>query len=297
MDINFFREFAVLARTGSYSEAAEQLFLSQPSLSKHIKSAELELGQPLFRRTTRRIELTPFGAALLPYAEQIAALQDAYSAQLLHVPQEKAVISLGLGYPLLEFILNTAVHSFQAAHPEYQVTLKAQDTPELKRSLVQKSLDLIIIHDVAENDSAAYVKQPIEYEYLEAVLPPDHSLAGRDHIGLTELRDAPFLMLPEKTIVYELAVGACRAAGFEPNVVFTSPSCENIFYLIEKGNGVSIVAPKHLPAHDNVRLVPILPPIRTAVSVCYRADHLSPAAALFLDHIRDRFPDAQIKLK
>lgn len=62
VDINFFREFAVLARTGSYSEAAEQLFLSQPSLSKHIKSAELELGQPLFRRTTRRIELTPFGA-------------------------------------------------------------------------------------------------------------------------------------------------------------------------------------------------------------------------------------------
>lgn len=49
MDINFFREFAVLARTGSYSEAAEQLFLSQPLLSKHIKSAELELGQPLFR--------------------------------------------------------------------------------------------------------------------------------------------------------------------------------------------------------------------------------------------------------
>ena len=202
MDINFFREFAVLARTGSYSEAAEQLFLSQPSLSKHIKSAELELGRPLFRRTTRRIELTPFGAALLPYAEQIAALQDEYTARLLHVPQEKAVISLGLGYPL-----------------------------------------------------------------------------------------------PEKTIVYELAVGACRAAGFEPNVVFTSPSCENIFYLIEKGSGVSIVAPKHLPAHDNVRLVPILPPIRTAVSVCYRADHLSPAAALFLDHIRERFPDARIKLK
>ncbi len=146
MDINFFREFAVLARTGSYSEAAEQLFLSQPSLSKHIKSAELELGRPLFRRTTRRIELTPFGAALLPYAEQIAALQDEYTARLLHVPQEKAVISLGLGYPL-----------------------------------------------------------------------------------------------PEKTIVYELAVGVCRAAGFEPNVVFTSPSCENIFYLIEKGSGVSIV--------------------------------------------------------
>lgn len=146
MDINFFREFAVLARTGSYSEAAKQLFLSQPSLSKHIKSAELELGQPLFRRTTRRIELTPFGAALLPCAEQIAALQDEYTARLLHVPQEKAVISLGLGYPL-----------------------------------------------------------------------------------------------PEKTIVYELAVGACRAAGFEPNVVFTSPSCENIFYLIEKGSGVSIV--------------------------------------------------------
>lgn len=83
MDINYFKEFSVLAETRNYWEAAERLFVNQSTLSKHIKAMEKELGVLLFSRTTRKVELTEFGKALLPYAQSIMHTQFEYSALLL----------------------------------------------------------------------------------------------------------------------------------------------------------------------------------------------------------------------
>ena len=75
MNIDYLKEFVVLADTGNFSRAADALFLSQSSLSKHIKAMEQELAIPLFRRTTRRLELTEDGMSFLTYARQISRLQ------------------------------------------------------------------------------------------------------------------------------------------------------------------------------------------------------------------------------
>jgi len=76
MDINYFREFVILAQTGNFMEAAEILFCSQSTLSKHIKKMEREFGVSLFDRTTRNVEISKFGKLLLPYAQQITEIQD-----------------------------------------------------------------------------------------------------------------------------------------------------------------------------------------------------------------------------
>lgn len=289
MDINFFREFVMLAKTGSYSEASERLFISQSSLSKHIKNFETELGHTLFTRTTRKIELTLFGAKFLPYAEQIAKIQDTYTERLLTDHSSGSTLSVGITPRLFEHILVTVVHGFQDAYPQYRVNLCDEDVPPLKKSLVDKTNDFVFIHDSIENDSDIYIKEPIELDYFAAVLPLDHPLADRDTVMLSELRDEEFLFLPEGTAVNDLSIEACRKAGFEPNIVFRSANCENIFHLVEKKKGISIVAQRHLPPHENVKLVTIDPPIITAVSICFREDNLSSAAKAFLDWVRKIF--------
>ncbi|MGM9606567.1 MAG: LysR family transcriptional regulator [Oscillospiraceae bacterium] len=289
LDINFFREFVILAETNSYSEASERLFISQSTLSKHIKNFELELGHPLFKRTTRKIELTPFGAKFLPYAEQIAKVQDTYTEQLLTPLLAGTTISVGITPRLFEHILTTTVNGFQERFPQYQVTLCDQDVPPLKKSLINKECDFIFIHDTIENDSDIFTKELLELDHFAAVFPPDHPFADRDSIALSELRDAQFLFLPEGTVVYDLSMEACRKAGFEPNIVFRSANCENIFHLVEKKKGIGIVAQNHLPPHDNVKLVTIEPPITTAVSVCFREDNLSAASKDFLNWVRKIF--------
>ena len=64
MDINYFKEFVVLAQTGNFMEAADILYSSQSTLSKHIKSMESELGVPLFDRTTRKVKISKYGQLL-----------------------------------------------------------------------------------------------------------------------------------------------------------------------------------------------------------------------------------------
>ena len=291
MDINYFREFATLAKTGSYSEAAEQLFISQSSLSKHIKNFETELGHPLFIRTTRKIELTSFGAKFLPYAEQIATIQDTYTERLLTDLDSKASLSIGISPRLFEHILIKVVHGFQDAYPQYQLNLSDDDVPPLKKSLLDKTNDFVFIHDTIENDSDIYVREPIELDYFAVVLPLDHPLADRDLVTLEQFRDEDFMFLPEGTVVNDLAMDACRKAGYEPHIVFRSANCENIFHMVEKKKGISIVAQRHLPPHDNVKLITIHPPITSAVSICYREDNLSPAAEAFLDWVRLTYQD------
>ena len=96
MEINYLKEFVVLAQTGNFMEAAEMLYVSQSTLSKHIKSIEVELGVSLFDRTTRKVTISKYGQLLLPYAQQIAELQEMYiSALRTSLENEQETLTLG----------------------------------------------------------------------------------------------------------------------------------------------------------------------------------------------------------
>ena len=96
MEINYLKEFVVLAQTGNFMEAAELLYVSQSTLSKHIKSIEVELGVSLFDRTTRKVTISKFGQLLLPYAQQISELQEMYiSALRTSLETEQETLTLG----------------------------------------------------------------------------------------------------------------------------------------------------------------------------------------------------------
>lgn len=79
LKIQSMREFIALSEVRNFNLASERLFLSQPTLSRHIKELEEELGVPLFKRSTRRVELTPYGQYFLPYARRVVTAEDEYT--------------------------------------------------------------------------------------------------------------------------------------------------------------------------------------------------------------------------
>lgn len=118
MDISRFGEFAILAQSRTFLDAAELLFMSQSTLSKHIMAMEHELGCKLIDRSQRHVTLTAQGEALLPYAQKIATLQHRYLA----------AIQIGAGEPLEHLTVGSipimapygitdAVIDFQQANP------------------------------------------------------------------------------------------------------------------------------------------------------------------------------------
>ena len=78
MDLNWFLEFVVLSETLHYQNAADKLYTTQSTLSKHIQAMERELGSPLFKRSYHRLELTPFGRMMLPFAYDIIRIKGGY---------------------------------------------------------------------------------------------------------------------------------------------------------------------------------------------------------------------------
>ena len=82
MQIDYIKEFIILAEIGNFLEAADHLFMSQSTLSRHIKSLEDDLGTPLFDRTTRKVSLNEYGHLFLPYAREISKIQYNYTTEL-----------------------------------------------------------------------------------------------------------------------------------------------------------------------------------------------------------------------
>lgn len=87
MELSHLKEFIVLAKIENYLEAAENLYISQSSLSKHIKSLEAELGTTLFDRTTRQVKLNEAGRVFLKYAQQMIEIQYQFNTALLNLKE------------------------------------------------------------------------------------------------------------------------------------------------------------------------------------------------------------------
>jgi DNA-binding transcriptional LysR family regulator len=134
MEINYFREFVVLAQTGNFMEAAEQLYSSQSTLSKHIKNLEKELGVSLFDRTTRKVVLSKYGQILLPYAQQITELQDKYTAILQSsLETDRDILTVGSIRALAQYRITDVLVNFKQSHPKTIVNILQLSSRDLRR--------------------------------------------------------------------------------------------------------------------------------------------------------------------
>ena len=302
MDINYFKEFVILAETYNYWAASERLFIGQSSLSKHIKTLEKDLGAPLFFRTSRKVELTDFGKLMLPYAQSMAKLQYDYETaafNYLHAENEQLNIA---SIPVLaHYNITDILIQFQLNHPSVQVNIQEADTMIVREMLLERKCDIAIFRDSTAylehnpDKESKLVKIPYCTDRLLAILPPDHPLAEDSQIELSQLSTEYFALLQQETMPYELCMRACREAGFTPQVAFTSHNLDAILDMVHKGSCVSLLFTNHVsfPSHmkhgDTLPFVavPITPEIRTTVYFAHlKTERLSTAATHFIDYCK-----------
>ncbi len=284
MDISRFGEFVILAQSRTFLDAADLLFMSQSTLSKHIMSMERELGCMLIDRTRRHVTLTPQGETLLAYAQKIATLQHRYLAALRSdqtAPTEH--ITVGSIPIMAPYGITDAVIDFQQASPSYQVELIEGEGDKLKQMLLREDIDLAFIRD-AGTDEPEFKKIPFTSDRLVAVLPAEHILARRDRIEIGDLRDENFLMLPQGSFVSDLVASLCSEAGFSPRITFTGKRAENIISLVARGAGVSLLMrkPAESLAGSKVSLVDIDPAVTTQVKIFLKRKRAQPQAVVSL---------------
>lgn len=302
MNIQYLKEFQVLAETLNYWEAAERLFLNQSTLSKHIKTIENELGVSLFNRTTRKVELTEFGTALLPYAQSITRLQFEYSTRLLQMrDQQEGLVTIGTIPTMAQYGIIDVLLEFKQKYTHFNTKIIENDSKLLTRHLVDRSCELIFLREAKNTFERAYTTDsviariPYISDFMIAVLPNDHPLASKAEVTLWDLQHEKFAFIHENSMMYDLCCSACQEASFIPNIVFNSHRLDSILDMVTKGGCVALLMNNHVhfPLDSSVAVNPpftvvkITPGISTQISLCYLKEQpLSMAAATFVEFFK-----------
>ena len=292
MDINYMKEFVVLAEIGNFLEAADHLYLSQSSLSRHIKSIEEELGTTLFDRTTRKVRLNAYGKAFLPYAKQISQIQYEYTTELMgKIQAANEVLSIGAIPTMAHYQITGLISDYQLSHPNYTINIIENDSLSLVNDLNQGKCDLAFIR---ESDSINYFSELIRIPYtvdnMVAVLPASHPCAAQNSITLEELKNENLLLLAQNTLMYALCLALCEKSGFTPKVTYTGHRAENMISLVSKGMGIALLTkrPAQYFSREDIAIVDIHPLINTKISLVYKQKHdISGAAKDFVKWLKE----------
>jgi DNA-binding transcriptional LysR family regulator len=286
MDTRHIREFTVLAQLCNFGEAATKLFVSQSSLSKHIKSLEGELGAPLFDRTGKGIVLNEYGKIFLPYAKQMVMLEDHFTKDIYNKRHDADhIIVIGTEYRITGLLTD-----FRNKNRNYLLSsIEGNVLGEIRELLRTGKCELAFICNLEDPDGE-FVSIPFTTDFFVAVLNASHPLAGRKTVALEELAAEDFVMLPPHAVHTDFCVGMCRKAGFTPKIVLTAARGSEIVDLVKQEMGISLLFGRLVAALnvDDVAIVEIAPRVPFEVSICYRKDaQLSSGAKLFLQYVRE----------
>jgi len=287
MELHQLRYFCAVAEAGSFSRAAEQSHVSQPSLSQQIMKLEDELGTRLFDRLGRSVRLTETGQTFLPRAR--AVLRELEAARGDVAEQKDSVggsVTIGVIPTVAPYFLPQRLMGFSRKFPQVRLTVVEEITPVLLDHVRASKADLAILAlPIRGHEFETF---PLLAERLFAALPPGHKLAKRRTLSLKDLRAQPFLLLRDGHCFRDTAVAACDRARLHPQIVFESGQFSSLLSMVEAGMGVSIVPEMAIDKKSRCRFVRIDDPAaaRTIGAVILRGRSLSRAHHAFLSHLR-----------
>jgi DNA-binding transcriptional LysR family regulator len=243
MDIRRLRHFVVLAETLNFSRAAERLHMTQPPLSISIRHLEQELGAPLFKRDTRRVELTDLGKAMLVSARKAVDAVDEVARVPLAVASGE-IGNLAVSFPsgATHRLLPLVLPAFRERFPGVDLRLSEASSAQTLDLLAERAVDLGIIY-YPWNSAVPYTPLPLERDRLVAALSLDHPLAKKQSLKLRDLADEPFITHVQQKIstLQALTLMACQRAGFTPQIVQEALRIDTIISLVRSGVGIALV--------------------------------------------------------
>lgn len=257
--------FLALAKYQNFSEAAEQMYISQSSFSKIIKKLENDLGVQLFNRTSGGASLTEYGESYLPYARKIINLYQQAEREIAQIKSKEEALKVGTipsaaEYGILDFLIKFMNDT------GYQCQISTSPSSQLEEELAAGKLDFAFIKN-CQNPHFECI--PYQSDRLMVVLPANDPLAGQKSVKLEQLQDRNFILEPVKSRPYQLCLSLCQAAGFNPKVIYTDHYIENITAFVKKGLGVSLLMGKVIPKDPALAAIPVLPNTTAQITACY----------------------------
>jgi DNA-binding transcriptional LysR family regulator len=294
LDLKRLRVLREVAGQGSFSGAADALYVSQSAVSQQVSALEAEVGVPLLLRLRGGPVLTDAGRLLVSHA-------DAAICRLEEAERELAELA-GLGTGELRLVsfssasatlVSRAARAFSDVHPGIRLSMNEADPEDSLPALKRGEADLAIAYDFDLDEIGGdrdLVLTHLIDEEMHLAMPPDHPLAGERAVRLEQFADETWLCGAGEGSCRRLTVGSCERAGFSPDVAYESNDYTVMQALIAAGMGVTLIPDLALllrnPGIAVADVVPE-PPIRRVWAVTLGAGSRSGATEAMIAILTD----------
>jgi DNA-binding transcriptional LysR family regulator len=251
LDLYKLQIFSVVVQEGSFSAAAERLYITQSAVSQHMKELETALGRQLFERGRRGVTLTPHGEILYGCAQEIFALVTKTENALTDVTQlATGRISIGATPGIAAYLAPDWVQAFRGQYPRLSVTVNSGITAQIIRDVLARRIDLGFIEGELDNPQPPHLGwlalDEIEQKVIVGAL---HAWWGRDSVQLPELNGQSFIMRPPNSQSRIWLDRVLRQRGITPEVSAEFDNIESIKRTVASGSSLTVL-PDYVTAND-----------------------------------------------
>jgi DNA-binding transcriptional LysR family regulator len=291
MNLNQLRVFYEAARSGSFTIAAKNLFITQPAVTAQMKSFEDQCNLKLFKKKGRKLFLTDEGGTLYEYARKIFE----YEKEVEHVIEEmrelkRGILRLGTSKAYARYIMPFLISGFREAYPHIKVYLDEGSSLDMARSLLSLKNEVAVIAKVEDDPDIAFL--PFSQEELLLILPTQHPLAREKCVTAEELVNEPVIMKEAGSGTRKQVNELFGKRGLTPTVLMETSNTEFIKQLVQRGEGISFLVEEAVAAEIRDKRLATVPVagenLFLDVSIAYLKDqHLSHPARAFVDILKN----------
>ncbi|MCD7865268.1 MAG: LysR family transcriptional regulator [Clostridiales bacterium] len=276
--------FRTAARYEHTTKAARELYISQPALSKMIRSLETELGVSLFDRTGNKIKLNPYGRILLDYANSVFnGAED--MKKMISDRKQTLEHEVTVSFTASTSYLSGIVLSFKELYP--QIDIKINQKPFSRE---ERYADLYIYSSLEQPKDGS--ETLLLSESCSLAVSSAHPLAARKvpltAADLATLKEDDFFVIQSHMPLFDITMNLCRIAGFEPHVALECDSHPTIFSLIDAGLGVAVfpdITWQNMLQGWRISMLPLTIPASRNIILKTGDGYLSDAVRLLKEHI------------
>ena len=242
LDSRQLRAFSVLARTGSFTQTARELHLTQSGISHSMKALERESGCRLLDRLGKKVVLTQAGEQLLQHAEKILSEMEAARNSLNALGKwGRGRLRLGASTTACQHLIPPVLREFKESFPEHAISLEPGDTPELVTALLRQRIDLALSLEIDNEPQLEF--HPLFTDELCFIVSALHPWARAGKVEREEIPRQSYILYSKRSVTFRLVENYFRREEMVLNTVLEVGSMEATKELVKLGLGISILAP------------------------------------------------------
>jgi DNA-binding transcriptional LysR family regulator len=283
--------FHEVAKYKSFSKAAEELYVSQPAVTKHIRNLELRVGMRLIQRGREGFALTEAGKILFKYTQKISShLMEIEDVLGTLQKDHHGLLKIGTTESYSKCLMPKLLSGFQTSFPAIKISLDVGNSEEIEKNLSTYRNDLAVIGVTRVSPKFEFI--PFLKEELVLIVSPKHPLSKRKSVSLKELEAYPLIIRAKGSTTRKILLQAFKELDIQPSLLVEAGSSEFIKQWVSEGKGVSVIVKRIVEDEGKrgiVRIVPLAEKLYLEVALLYpKEQRFNPAIKTFVHYMERR---------